>query len=220
MNKLRPGQLFGIFLAIVALAGAGWLLFSNTDDPDDTDWTTTPPPEVDPGTDPENVPLPPDSPTPPKPNPSPSPPTASPDKLAEWEATISNALADDSISNEQAVDRLLVLAADPTVDETVRLDATEHALNLTEDETFSKVMPIWKDPATPVDMLDSILSDLYNRGDRVKLEAVLEAAKVANHPLHEDNIELLEFYVDENYGDDWDAWGEAVNTYFVENEVE
>ena len=220
MKTLRPGQLFGVFLVPVAVAGAVWLIFSNTDDSDDVDWATDPPPAPAPGADPTADPLPAPVPTPSVPTPAPTKPTASPDKLAEWEAQISNALADDSISNEQAIDRLLVLAADPAVDETVRLDATEHALNLTEDETFTKVMPIWKDPATPVDMLDSILSDLYNRGDRVKLESVLEAAKVADHPMHDDAVELLEFHVDENYGDDWNAWGEALNTYFVDNEVE
>ncbi|MDB4663103.1 hypothetical protein OAE61_05660, partial [Verrucomicrobiales bacterium] len=69
----------------------------------------------------------------------------------------------------------------------------------------------------PVDMLDGILSDLYNRGDRVKLEAVLEVARIDDHPMKEDALELLEFYVDENYGTDWNQWGAAVQSYLKEN---
>jgi len=141
-------------------------------------------------------------------------------QLAAWQDKISSALADDTISNQVAVQRLLSLAKDPNVDETVRLDALEHSLNLTDDEEFGEVLPILTDTSAPVEMLDSALTDLYNRGDRVKLESVLEVAKIPDHPLHEDAIELLEFYVDENYGDDWDAWGTAVNTYFTENEIE
>ena len=168
----------------------------------------------------EETPLP-DAPPLPSPQPTAAPKsTASESQLAEWQDKISSALADDSISNQVAVQRLLSLAKDPKVDEDVRLDALEHSLNLTEDEEFGEVLPLLTDKSVPVDMLDSALTDLYNRGDRVKLESVLEVAKVPEHPLHEDAIELLEFYVDENYGDDWDAWGTAVNTYFTENEIE
>lgn len=136
---------------------------------------------------------------------------------ADWEEEISEALANDQISNEEAVQRLLSLSYDTKVDDETRQEALEHSLNLTEDKAFAQVMPLFKNKNTPVDMLDGILSDLYNRGDRVKLEAVLEVARIDDHPMKEDALELLEFYVDENYGTDWNQWGAAVQSYLKEN---
>lgn len=216
MNKVTLSMI--VVMIAVAISAIAFLLLPDKEPA--IDWTgvepgaPTPPPADSPAP-PMDTPLAPVADKPPAPQ-----PTADPARVAQWEETISNALADDSISNQEAVKRLLALSYNTKVDEQIRLDALEHSLNLSEDEEFGTILPLLKDKNTPVEMLDSALNDLYNRGDRVKLESLLEVAKVPDHPLHEDAVELLEFYVDENFGDDWNAWTDALNTYFADNEVE
>lgn len=97
-------------------------------------------------------------------------------------------------------------------------EAAQHIANLLSDEEFHRVMPLWKNPGTNADVIDVLGTDLMNRENKVMLPAMLEAAKMRNHPFHDDARSTLEIFLDEDYGDDFQKW-EAAMKKFLKDEA-
>lgn len=109
-------------------------------------------------------------------------------QINEW-------LADESVTPEVAANNLWKLAADPARSEAVREEALAHAMNLTDDETFSSVaIPlIGKKDLWPDTLGEKILDDLYNRPDTLKLQGTLALFQNSTGELHTNVRELLTF---------------------------
>jgi hypothetical protein len=73
---------------------------------------------------------------------------------------------------------------------------------------------------TPEAVLDVLMTDVLNRPNPVKLGTLLEVARTPNHPKAEEARDVLEVYVDENFGEDWAAWQAAVEKWIKENPEE
>jgi len=74
-------------------------------------------------------------------------------------------------------------------------------------------MPLVKNPNLPEEVLDVFVTDLMNRDDSTKLPALLEIAKIPNHPHHEEALTDLQIFLDEDYGNDWNRWNTATKAY-------
>jgi len=129
-------------------------------------------------------------------------------------------LGDDSISIADAADGLLKMAADPTAPMNVRSDALEHALNLTNDNSFENVNSILtsQESVIPESLVQTVLNDSYNRRHITQVDTSLRILNGEySEELVEEALELLEFHTDENHGSDIDAWAQAVERYRIEN---
>jgi hypothetical protein len=129
-------------------------------------------------------------------------------------------LGDDSISIADAADGLLKMAADPTAPMNVRSDALEHALNLTNDNSFENVNSILtsQESVIPESLVQTVLNDSYNRRHITQVDTSLRILNGEySEELVEEALELLEFHTDENHGNDLDAWTQAVERYRIEN---
>jgi hypothetical protein len=101
----------------------------------------------------------------------------------------------------------------PTLSADGQAEAAQHVANLLEDKEFTRVAPIVKNPATPEEVLDVLVTDLMNRDDAVKLPTLLDIAKTPNHPMQEEALTDLEIFLDEDYGNDWPKWDAAMKAY-------
>ena len=89
------------------------------------------------------------------------------------------------------------------------------------DDQYSRVLPLVKNPNLPEDVLDVFVTDLMNRDDAVKLPALLDIAKIPNHPHHEEALTDLEIFLDADIPpNDWGRWDSAVKEYLRKQAAE
>jgi hypothetical protein len=65
-----------------------------------------------------------------------------------------------------------------------------------------------------------LVSDLMNREDQVKLPALLEIAKIPNHPYHDEAMTDLQIFLDQDNGNNWSKWDGAVREYLRKQAAE
>jgi hypothetical protein len=143
----------------------------------------------------------------------PAPPRA----MTDWEVKIDQVLQA-KVDEAQAARMLINLL--PTLPADGQAEAAQHISNLVLDENYSQVLPLVRNPALPEEVHDVFVTDLLNREDRIKLPALLEIAKIPNHPYHEEARTDLEVFLDEDYGNDWAKWDAALKDYLRKQALE
>jgi hypothetical protein len=121
---------------------------------------------------------------------------ATPRPLQEWEHRIDEVLK--SSADETQTAQILINML-PTLPAEGQSDAAQHISNLIEDDQYTRVLPLVKNPNLPEEVLDVFVTDLMNREDKVKLPTLLEIAKLPNHPHHEEALSDLEIFLDEDF---------------------
>lgn len=134
--------------------------------------------------------------------------------ITNWEDRVDDILAADS-EDTNKVQQLFAMF--PQLPPEGKEEVSEHLSNLVEDQDYAPLGNLLTDASQPEDVLDVLLSDLLNRPDSTKLPLFLELAKNPNHPKAEEAKEMLELYVDEDYGNDWSKWDAAIQKYLKEN---
>jgi hypothetical protein len=144
-------------------------------------------------------------------------PAPVPTTIEEWEQRIDDVLTTAGDETQKAKQ---LLAFFPNLPEDGQVEAAQHISNLLPDEEYALLAPALINPQTPEEVLDVLMTDVLNRPNDLKLGTLLEVARTPNHPKAEEARDVLEVYVDENYGDDWAAWDSAVKKWLKENPEE
>ena len=134
----------------------------------------------------------------------------------EWEKKIDDILASESDGDAQKARKLLALL--PGLPEDGQVEVVTHASNLTSDDQYAALGRLLTNPRTPTEVLDLLMSDLANRTNTVKLPTLLQVARTADHPNSEEAKNLLELYLENDYGTNWAAWEEAVQAWLKDDE--
>lgn len=137
-------------------------------------------------------------------------PGATPRPLEEWELRIDDVLR--SSADEAQTAKILINML-PTLPPEGQEEAAQHISNLVLDEQYKDVLPLVRNPNLPEEVLDVFVTDLMNRDDTVKLPALLDIAKIPNHPHHEEALTDLEIFLDEDFGNDFGRWETAMKAY-------
>jgi len=145
--------------------------------------------------------------------PAPAKPATTPRPLADWETRIDEVLRSNADESQTAQILINLL---PTLPPEGQEEAAQHISNLTLDENYKTVLPLVKNPNLPEPVLDVLVTDLMNRDDSVKLPALLDIAKISNHPHHEEAITDLQIFLDEDFGTDFGRWQTALDKYLKE----
>lgn len=134
--------------------------------------------------------------------------------ITNWEERIDDLLTTDGAEDKKAVQMLAML---PNLPEDGQVEAAQHISNLLPDEQYSALAPVLTNAHTAEAVLDVLMTDVLNRPNGVKLNTLLDVARVPGHPKAEEARDVLEVFVDENYGEDWTAWSNAVQKWLKEN---
>ncbi len=134
--------------------------------------------------------------------------------ITDWEERIDDLLTSQDDENIKAKQLLAVF---PNLPEEGQIEAIQHLSNLLADEDYAALKPMLTNAAMPEAVIDVLMTDVLNRPNDIKLGALLEVARVPNHPGAEEALDVLEVFVDENYGADWAAWEAAVKKWLIEN---
>ncbi len=141
-------------------------------------------------------------------------PLAPGDMVADWSQKLDDILGS---ADDEAKKADLLLAMWKRLPEDGQVETMQHISNLLPDEKFSALIPAFTNAATPEAVLDIIMTDALNRPNGMKLPALLEVARTPNHPKAEESRDILEVFVDHNYGEDWPKWEKAVQDWLKEN---
>jgi hypothetical protein len=208
--KIRPGILIAILAVFGVLIGGrylGWFGGNAT------------PPAVTAGNgEPSTKPLPPIEVEPPAPRPegrsakppmikpggiavvtTPAPPVDATGPITDWEQRIDELLTG---SDDEALKAKKMLAMFPRLPEDGKVEAAQHISNLLPDDQFAELAKLLLDPKMPEEVLEVLMTDVLNRPNGIKLDALFDLAKLPNHPKAEEARDVLEVFLDDV---DWDA---------------
>jgi hypothetical protein len=96
-------------------------------------------------------------------------------------------------------------------------EAAQHLSNLVDDEDYAPLGEMLKNDKLPEGVLDELLADVLNRPNNLKLPLLLAVAADANHAKHDEAKDLLELYLGEDYGSDWNSWHQHMTNWLQQN---
>ncbi len=141
-------------------------------------------------------------------------PAASAELLTNWEEKVDQILGSDSKTPDKAKQMLEMF---PRLPEAGQVEVAKHLSNLLPNEDYAPFGKFLADPQLPADVLDTLMADVLNRPNSLKLPALLEVARTAQHPKAGDAKEMLGFFLEGDYGDDWSKWQEKLDEWRKEN---
>jgi hypothetical protein len=130
------------------------------------------------------------------------------DKLEE---ILNNADTDDTNKVKQ------LLAMFPRLPEDGQTEVAQHLSNLVENDDYAPLGQLLKNARLPEPVLDVLMGDLLNRPNALKLPMFLDLARTPDHPEASEAKDLLELYLDEDYGSDWPKWEQKMKEWLKEN---
>jgi hypothetical protein len=85
------------------------------------------------------------------------------------------------------------------------------------DENYAALAGYLADAKLPEDVLDVLMADVLNRPNSLKLPALLEVARDPQHPKAGEAKDLLELFLEEDYGTDWNLWQTKTDEWLKAN---
>jgi hypothetical protein len=141
-------------------------------------------------------------------------PAKSANLLSNWEDKLDETLAAQLTPEIKAGQ---MLAMFPRLPEAGQVEFATHLCNLVTDDNYASLGQLLANPSLPQDVLDTLMADALNRPNSLKLPVLLEVARTAEHPKAGDAKEVLRFFLEGDYGDDWSKWQEKVQLWLKDN---
>jgi hypothetical protein len=143
-----------------------------------------------------------------------SPVVSSTGLITNWEDRVDEIIGPEGNESEK-VKQLLEMF--PHLPEDGQVEVAQHLSNLVPDENYEPLGKILKDAKMPEAVLDVLLADLLNRPNSVKLPTILEVASNPQNPKASEAKDLLELFLEEDYGADWPKWQAKMDEWLKEN---
>ena len=139
---------------------------------------------------------------------------ASVNLITNWEDRVDEILVAEGATEAKAKQMLEMF---PRLPEAGQVEVAKHLSNLLPDQDYAPLGQLLANPHLPEDVLETLMADVMNRRNGLKLPALLGVARTAQHPKAADAKEVLGFFLETDYGDDWAKWGEKVQEWLNEN---
>jgi uncharacterized protein YdbL (DUF1318 family) len=137
--------------------------------------------------------------------------------MQPWEEAINRILESDK-ENQQVATQLLGLL--PTLPPDGQVEAVQHMVNLTDDESYQNAAAMLLNPATAENVAEVIYSDVLNRPNTVKLPVMVSILRTPGHRLRDETLSTLQIFLGEDLGDNPEAWNAAVQNYLAKEAQE
>jgi hypothetical protein len=153
----------------------------------------------------------------PRTRPHPSSPTLSvapANLITNWEDRLDEILAAENSESDKAKQMLEMF---PRLPEEGQTQVAQHLSNLTADEDYGSLGQYLTNSTLSEQVLDVLMADLLNRPNSLKLPLLLEVAREDQNPKAGDARDILELYLDGNYGNDWAQWQAKMDQWLKDN---
>ena len=145
---------------------------------------------------------------------NPSAAAASANLLTNWEDQVNEILGSDE-DDTNKVKQLLALF--PRLPEDGQAEVAQHLSNLLPDENYAPLGKLLVDPKLPESVQDVLMADVLNRPNSLKLPLLLDVAQTPDHTQASEAKDILELYLDEDYGTDWNTWRQKLQEWLKDN---
>lgn len=149
---------------------------------------------------------------------TPQAPVAIPDGgtglVTNWEDKVEGIILAESETGDKAKQMLDLF---PRLPAEGQEDVARHLSNLVSDQDYAGLAGLLEDTNLPVAVLEILFGDALNRPNSLKLPALLQVAREAEHPKAAEAKEVLALFLDEDHGADWDQWQTAVDRWLKDN---
>jgi hypothetical protein len=144
----------------------------------------------------------------------PPPPGTGTNLISDWEKKLDDILGSEGDETSKAKQMLAIFRRLPTEGQ---VEVAQHVSNLLPDEEYAPLGKLLTDSKLPEEVLDVLVVDVLNRPNSVKLPLLLEVARDPTHPKAVEAKELLEVYLEADYGNDWSKWQAKLDQWMKDN---
>lgn len=142
------------------------------------------------------------------------PPSTNGNFMTNWEEKLDAILQDEKTSDADKAKEMIAMF--PQLSPEAQEEIAHHISNLTPDENYS-LGQFLTNSALPEGVLDVFTEDVLNRPNSVKLPLLLDVAKDPQHPKAGEAKDILELFLEDNYGTDWSKWQDKMNQWLKDN---
>jgi hypothetical protein len=135
--------------------------------------------------------------------------------MTDWDDRVDQILGDEKTEVDEKARRMLELF--PHFPEAGQVETAQHISNLLPHEDYATFGNYLTNSKTPVSVQDVILADVLNRPNEIKLPLLLETARTPDNAKAGEAKELLELYLEVDYGTDWKKWQQEMEKWLKEN---
>jgi len=134
--------------------------------------------------------------------------------VPDWEEKVDAILTSEIPDNDKAKKMLEIF---PKLSPDAQEEVAHHLSNLVPDEEYAPLGSYLTNTALPEAVLDVLLEDVFNRPNSVKLPLLLDIARNSQHPKASESRDVLELFLEEDYGNDWSKWQTKMDSWLKEN---
>jgi len=134
--------------------------------------------------------------------------------ITDWADKLDDILGSDGEESDKAKK---LLAMFPHLPQDGQVEIAQHLSNLTADQDYAPLGKLLKDSSLAEQVLDILIVDVLNRPNSLKLPALLEVARDPQHPKAGEAKDLMELYLEEDYGTDWTKWQTKMEQWLKDN---
>jgi hypothetical protein len=134
--------------------------------------------------------------------------------LTGWEEKVDEILGSTSPDADKAKQMIEMF---PRLPADGQEEVVRHLTNLLPDQDYGLMRSFLTNAALPVNVLDFLIDDALNRPNSLKLPALLEVARNAQHPKAAEAKDFLGLFLEADYGSDWEKWQAGMEQWLKEN---
>ena len=134
--------------------------------------------------------------------------------ITDWEDKLDDILGSEGQDTDKAKQ---MLAMFPRLSEDAQVEVAQHVSNLLPDPEYAPLGKLLLDSKLPEAVLDVLIVDVLNRPNALKLPLLLEVARDPQHPKAGEAKDLLELYLEQDYGTDWNKWQAKLKQWMIDN---
>ena len=140
--------------------------------------------------------------------------TTSAGLIADWDEKVNDILGPEGDEKEKAK-KLIELF--PHLPPDGQEEVAHHISNLVADEDYAPLSQFVTNSALPEAVLDVFVEDVFNRPNAIKLPLLLDIAQDPQHPRASEAKDVLELFLEEDFGSDWTKWHAKMDQWLKDN---
>jgi hypothetical protein len=135
--------------------------------------------------------------------------------ITNWEDKVDEILTAEGQDDAEKAKRMLEMF--PRLPPDGQAEVAQHLSNLVPDENYAALAKFLTNAQLPEEVLDVLMADVLNRPNSLKLPALLEVARDSQNPKAREAKDLLELFLEEDYGADWTKWQTKMDEWLKAN---
>lgn len=134
--------------------------------------------------------------------------------ITDWEDKVDGIISPEGDEKDKAQKLIQIF---PNLPPDGQEEVAHHLSNLVSDEDYAPLSNFVTNSALPEAVLDVFVEDVFNRPNSIKLPLLLDIAQDPQHPRAAEAKDVLELFLEEDFGSDWSKWHAKMDQWLKDN---